>query len=358
MAVSIKLLKENDFEIKNLFGMNHYCYNFNSKTYKNSIIATMHNMENTNNLEVLKFALWCKKNDIKLTMYGLLNQLPLFGIFADSVILQDKENWSKNIYPQKIGDHDATHYAAENMFEKFELFDRADDTENRFNSCINLFRHGESPPNQWPVLLSLADREISDEEVVEHFSFPTIYIRSDAYKKYKQLKNNGKIQDNLIVCEVRVSGGCGGEHLLSVFKEKTKDYPLPICFDLDFRKNLCAACGQDYMAVQILCSLISNWMWIAYGGSSNILPFFPIKIISISDIYCRYDLIRKIFIKRYGQELGQIFPEQETLIYCLPEEKDGPSRTDGHRPLPNLRDLVQKLSMHPYPFELKDQFLI
>jgi len=309
----------------------------------------MHETENTNNLEVLKFALWCKKNDIRITAYGLLNQLPIFSIFADSAILQSKEDWGDHIYPEQVGNFDGTHYLKDDLFE---MFKSSNIDGFKFNDHIRLERHPLKEPSEWPVLLSLSERTISDEEVAEFFAFPKIFIREEAYGKYKRMKDEGFLNKNLIMCEVRVSGGCGGEHLLSIFKEKTKGYPLPICFDLNFRKEFCRKSGQDYMAIQVLCSLIDNWMWVAYGGSSNILPFFPIKILSLSDVYCRRDTTRQLYLKRHGLELGEIFPEFETLIYCFPEEKDGPSRTDGHVPLPNLKDLTIKLSNQAMKYQI------
>lgn len=349
--IPVRIIKEKEFQIKDIFGVRHYVFKMNEIKYKNNIIATMHNIENCNNLEVLKFALWCKKNDIGITMYGMLNQLPLFGIFADSVILQDRESWSTGIYPEKEGNPDATHYDMKNLFCNFKTYASPEEgEENRYSFCLDLSRSGGCSEEKWPLLLSLADREISDEEVSEHFKFPCLYMREEALTKYIKMKKEGTIPDNLIMCEVRVSGGCGGSHLLSILREKTKDYEIPICTDLDYRKKLCAKSGQDYMSVQILCSLMSNWMWIAYGGSSNILPFFPIKILSVSDVFCRLNLIRTIFSKRFVDFCG-VFPELETLIYCFPEEKDGPSRIDGHKPLPNLKKFTKDFSEYKLNFE-------
>jgi hypothetical protein len=338
MKNRIRVMKNQDFEVKDIMGVKHHICVFNDKKFKNSIVVRMHYKENYNNVEVFKFALWCRKNDIRLVMYGCLNQLPIFGLFADAAILQDKDDWSRFIYDSK-----ATHYNCEDgIFGGFEVFNGAN-ADVAFNACLETTRPGDLSPDQWPLLMSLSERFVSDEEVVNHFSFPTIYVRESAMEKYQSMRDGGVIPRDLIMCEVKLSADCGGEHLLSIFREKTKSYPLPICYDLDFRRRLCEASGQDYMSIQVLSSIASNWMWIAYGGSSNILPFFPIKILSLSDVWCRYELTRKLFLNRYGP-LGEVFPEFETLIYCLPEEKDGPSRTDGHRPLPNLKDLTLDLS--------------
>lgn len=332
----------------------HYFYDFSPhKKFDQSIVASMHQWENYNNVEVLKLGLWCKKHNIKLTMYGFFNQLPLFGIFADAVILQDAESWSNALYNATEEEGFGSCYITDQVsFEKIRyyqkmfsngVFDLSRDIV--FNEQHPLLRDHfiENDFKTWPLLLSLSEKEISDEEVVEAYANPVIHIRRSAKEKYDQMVCEGFIKPDILMCEVKTGYYCGGEHLLSCFKKATEGYPIEICMDIDFKKLLASRCGQDYMAVQMLCSAFSNWMWACYGGSSNIFPFFPIKLASVSDAYCRYALIRKLFRARLG-ELGEIFPETNTLVYCLPGEKDGPSRTDGQPPLPNLQKMVMELS--------------
>jgi hypothetical protein len=330
--IKFKVLKENDFEKRKIFGHDHICYEFNKTTnYKRSIIATMHQIENGTNLEVLKFALWCRKNQTKLIMYGLINQLPLFSIFADSAILQNNENWASDLYPKPDNlDGSTTNY------RRYEVF-------KHFNESIDLDHCNEKV---WPQWLWTALDEASDDEVVANFTYPTIYIRQNAVDTYNKLVADNIIQKNLVMCEAKVDH-CTGPTLLSVFQNATKkaNFDLPICCDLGFRRRLAELCGQDYMSTQLLASAFSNWIWICYGGASNIFPFFPIKLVAISDVHCKYDLIRKLFQARFG-EIGKVLPEFEGLIFCFPGEVDGPSRTDGHRPLPNLQKLTKDLSNH------------
>lgn len=319
-----KVLEGSDFEKKNYFGRNHYCYRINHVPRSRSIIATMCQVENVTNLEILKFALWCRKNDTKLTMYGFLNQLPLFSVFADEVILQDSPQWATDLYAQNP--NSVTTYYTHRIFSNF--------------NGIELDHPAEE--DKWPDFLTIADKEISDDEVAEQFKYPLIHIRQNAIDAYDKLSAGGIIKKNLIMCEVKTDH-CGGNHLLSIFDNATKNYPLPISYDLPLKLKLSSAAGQDYMSVQLLASALSNWMWICYGGSSSIFPFFPVKILSLSDAYCRHKTIRKLFNARFPQ-FSDIFPEFETLIFCFPGEKDGPSRKDGHKPLPNLQKLTKDFS--------------
>lgn len=341
----------------------HYFYDFNPhKKFDQTIVATMHQWENYNNVEVLKFGLWCNKNNIKLIMYGFMNQLPLFGLFADAVVLQDVESWSNALYNATEAEGFGSSYIVDQIsFEKLRyyqkmfsngVFDLSRDIV--FNHDHPLFSNSteDNEYKTWPILLSLAEKEISNKEVAEKYSDPVIYIRRSAKNKYEELVSKNIIRNNILMCEVKTGYYCGGEHLISCFKNATQNYDIEICTDIDFKKEFSSMCGQDYMSVQMLCSGFSNWMWACYGGSSNIFPFFPIKLLSVSDAYCRYELIRELFRSRLG-ELGEIFPETKTLLYCLPGEKDGPSRTDGQPPLPNLQKLVKDL----LNFEIKSSFV-
>jgi hypothetical protein len=327
----------------------HYFYDFNpNKKFKKVIFATMHQSENFNNIEVLKFAIWCQKKNIKLIMYGFANQLPLFSIFADAVLLQDVNSWSKDLYEDKSG---TSYNVDQNFFQTIRNYERTycngvfDLSRNiSFNQSYPLlFDTTESEFKTWPLFLEIAENEISNEEVVEKYSDPIIYIRQSAKNKYDELVSKGIIKSNILMCEVKTGPHCGGDYLLSCLKKATEDYSVEICTDIEFKKSFSLQCGQDYLSVQMLCSGFSNWMWACYGGSSNIFPFFPIKLISISDAYCRYELTRSLFRSRLG-ELGEVFPEFNTLLYCFPGEKDGPSRTDGHPPLPDFQKLVKDLS--------------
>lgn len=325
---------------KKMFGCDHAFFKLTERTCRKKILITMHHYENFNNIEVLKFALWCRRNGYFITAYGMLNQLPMFGIFADEAILQVCPRWATSIYPNEKEGNNSTVYQGADLFGSF--------SSDEYDASLDLSRP-PGGPETWPEYLARAESEISDEDVAVAFLCPEIVVRKEAYETYSSLCSEGFIRNNTVMCEAKINDGCGGDHLLGVFAEKTRNYELPVCTDLSYRRELCRRSGLDLMSVQILASLGSNWMWAAYGGASNILPFFPIKILSLSDAYCRPELTRTLFSRRYGP-FGDVFPEFDTLLYCLPEEKDGPSRTDGHPPLPNLRKLVLEFSNYRMRF--------
>lgn len=323
-----------------ILGHEHLRFDFTGRGDLPEVLVTMHQFENFNNIEVLKFALMCRRKGVRITAYGMLNQLPLFGIFADSAILQVNPSWSKNVYPRDGDDHSTT-------YETFDLFgELADD----FDMAFNLSRP-PGPPESWPSFLREPEYEITDQEVAREFLCPDLFVREQALEAYRGMAKDGFIGRDTIMCEVKINSACGGRHLLDIFRKKTEGYEIPVCHDQGYRRELCRRSGMDLMSVQALSSLDSNWMWISYGGASNILPFFPIKILSLSDAYVRPELTRALFSGRYGP-FGDVFPEFETLIFCFPGEEDGPSRTDGHRPLPDMRKFVREFSKYELGCEI------
>lgn len=323
MKVAIKIVEE--FQRIDLIGVNHFYYDFNKEKRSREVFLFLNLHEHFNNLELFKVALFCKRNDVKLIAYGHLNEFPLFGTFADAAILYSRDD--HNIY-EGVTNYLYDHGLVGGIFNE--------SLSHRVRQCWSLGRTNESRP----LLLDIIEKEVSDEDVVKEFSFPKIFVRKQAYEKYNILKNIGLIKDDLIVCEVKESVGCGGSQLLSVLKESSKDLGMEIKTEKIFNKTLFGLCGQDYMSVQILSSLMNNWMWILYGGSCNIFPFFPVKILSMSDQTILPELTTKISIERFG-DIGHIFPEYKTLIYCLPG--DGDKDSEGNS-LPNIRSKIKEFS--------------
>lgn len=330
----IKLI--DDFQRLDLIGVNHHYYEFNKVESQNEILLFLNLHEHYNNVELFKVALFCRKHNHRLVVYSHLNELPLVSTFADAGIFYSRDD--HNIY-EGISKYKYDLGLVGGLFNE--------SLTHAARQVWSLSRvYGKTP-----LLLDLIDKEISDEEVVENFSFPTICIRKSAYEKYQILQNMDVIKDNLVICEVKDAKDCGGPSLLENLKEKSKGFALDIKTDMEFNRNMFGLCGQDYMGVQILSSFLNNWMWILYGGSCNIFPFFPVKILSMSDQTIIPSLNRKMSVARFG-EMGEVFPEFETLIYCLPGEADGPSRTDGHKPLPNYQDQILNFS------KLNNKYLI
>jgi len=364
------LVEDDDFDKKKIYGVDHYYYEFNQEKFKNQIVVCVNVLEHFNNIELLKFSIWCKRHETRIVAYGNLNEFPLFGVFADAaILLPSSENslYEGSTFYQCRSDvidkmmSESLYFPARMSFlnERHWHINGVDFNavvSGDFIGChvINVCRSNYDPSIK-PVhfLLEIAAREVSDEEVLERFAFPPLHVRRSSLEKYDLLKASGEIGDGWIVGEIKRGDGCGGDHLKSVLEPKVEHLDLTFVLDADRLSKICSACGSNYMEVQLLCSFLSNWMWICYGGSSSIFSFFPVKIVSLSDSMCDAELSRKLSVKRFGERLGELFPEFETLVYCMPGEEDGPSRTDGHRPLPDIRGMIKELSASELKFEWK-----
>lgn len=310
-----------EFQRKDLIGVNHLYYEFNKEPKSGEVLLFLNLHEHYNNLEVFKVALFCRRHNTRIVVYGHLNELPLFSTFADAAILYSRDD--HEIY-EGISRYVYDHGLVGGIFNE--------SLSHAVRQCWSLGRvHGKRP-----LILDMIEKEISDDDVVKEFAFADIYVRRQAYTKYNILKNIGLIKKDTIMCEVKSAPDCGGPILISNLKEKSKDFGIHIETDIEFNKKMFGLCGQDYMGVQVLASFLDNWMWILYGGSCNIFPFFSVKILSMSDQTTLPELTRKMSIERFG-EMGEIFPEFNTLIYCLPGENE---KDSGGNELPDLRQKI------------------
>jgi hypothetical protein len=382
-TIEIKIIEDEELKRINLYGVDHFYYEFNEDKFDNQIILLMNINEHWNNLELFKFYLWCKKNKIRVVTYGHLNELPLLSLFSDAVILFPK-NGSSSLYSggsvysydeellskiilQEINGPGALSFLDYRRWEinselttKFEKshFEGAYVPWVLTGHIIGLSKgYQNNSIKPYHILLDIAMKAVSDEEVVEKFTFPKLWIRSSSMSIWEKIKKdsfiNEEFPEDAVMCEVKQQDSCGGKHLLGILHNATENHPLKFVSDWEKKQKMLEIVGHDnYMDIQVIGSFLSNWMWISYGGSAHIFSLLPLKVLSLSDQGVFYDLARKISIARFG-ELGHIFPDCVTLIYCMPGEKDGPSRTDGHPPLPNLHKLVEDFSNH----ELKFRFI-
>lgn len=379
--IQIKVINDENLKKINLYGVDHFYYEFNEDKFENHIILMMNINEHWNNLELLKFYLWCKKHKIRVVTYGHLNELPLLSLFSDAVILFPSQKEShlysggsvysyddellSRIILQEINGPGALSFLDlrrweinPDLLDKFERshFEGAYVPWVLTGHVIGLSKgYQNNAIKPYHILLDIAMRDISDEEVVDHFSFPAICVRSSSLEIWDKIKNDNffelEFPKNCVMCEVKQQDSCGGKHLLGILHESTKNHPLKFVSDWEKKQKMLELVGQDnYMDIQVIGSFLNNWMWISYGGSAHIFSLLPLKVLSLSDQGVFYDLARKISIARFG-DLGHIFPDCVTLIYCMPGEKDGPSRTDGHPPLPNLQKLVEDFSNYELNFK-------
>ena len=82
------------------------------------------------------------------------------------------------------------------------------------------------------------------------------------------------------------------------------------------RKLLDKVGHQHYMGVQLLASLFKGWSFLCFGGSSNLFSLLPARVIHLSDTHCKphYDLLRKLAVARWGENLGNLCPAFDNII--------------------------------------------
>jgi hypothetical protein len=288
-------------------GRPYVSFQFNQKQFSDVLICTMHREENTNNLEVLRLAAYCRLHRIKLTMFGTLNQFPLFSLFADSVILEDVQHSLCAIYDDVDHPHKHTTAIPAILPPSLKVHDL----------CLKGFiMYGEKPTGVFAQALS----EVNDEEVVEHFANATVHVISSSYKTYLRLKQEGFIDECAIICELKEYAFCHGTMFRDMIESRAKETGLSVITNRTRLRQLSTEAGQHYMAVQVLASMLSGWSWVCYGGSSNIFSFFPLRVLLLSDCYVQQDLCAKLSRARFRErgfpmfDANEFFALDDTLV--------------------------------------------
>lgn len=327
---TISLIPDDDIAevaiTKNDVTKNFSIIDFNpDKKFDHEIVVTPHYMENYGNVIFWKLKLFCEKNNIKLTSFGLLNQLPVFSIFSDKMILQNRANLGQ-IYqgPSMVG--------AEKDF--INLLTNAEYSEVRtmWKNHILVMNPPKNSRKYKMLQKSMpyyvaAAKEISDEQVAERFSNLNVFIRESSLKLFHKLK----IPKNLIVCEFKTCLlGQQKVHLYPVHKwiVENKDkfiYPL-VGINRNFQKKMLSGCGNHYMSIQILASLLNNWQFMCQGGSANLMSILPVKSLLFNEQWINpsasvRNILRMIYRNRLGA-IGETIP----TICPIPEIEKNPKK--------------------------------
>lgn len=273
-------------------------YDFRAGPWKHEMIFAMHRLENGNNLEVLKLALYCRRRHIKMTMIGVLNQFPLFSIFADAVILCSAENYLDEAYVDHVAPQHYTCYKTPPLPESIMV--------TNLDRMLAVATGKEYEGH----ILTAAMLEVSDDEVVDAFADVTVRVRSSSYDLYHRLCNQRRIPRFTLIAELKEYCGAHGflwRNALNAWAEKSG---VRVITDRSWQIALAGDCGEHYMAVQCLGSILSGWAWYCYGGSTNIMSFFPFKLLVISDAFAQYSLAHKLSLARFGESIFPCYPER------------------------------------------------
>lgn len=256
-------------------------------------IGTAHREENYNNIELFKLALYCRKKGTKLVMFGQRNHLPLFSTFADAMIYPTMEP-DQDLYGDFNDNQNITTYDPPSIPNGFGITD------------LSLYDYVDHEGDK-PSILGRAMLEISDEEVVEHFTDIQIHVLEQSVEVYDRLRRENVLLPGFIVCEMKEHAICHGPRYREIADQAARDLKLPFITAREWLHKLAKECGQDYMAVQCLASAILNWSWICDGGSANIFSFFPFKVLAMRDVFIPEALMRELHHARFGRGIFPYF---------------------------------------------------
>lgn len=293
-----------------------------TKKFNREIIIAPHHRENYGNTGFLKLKAYCDRYNIKITSFGLLNQLPVFSIFSDKVILQNDDAALNNLY------HGASTAGADKSF--IPLLSKAMYAEvytpfTQYVAIMNQTANIEDRP-----FMMAAAKTISDEETAEMFAHANVYIRQSSYELFHTLK----LPSNVIVCEFKpaigpkLRPGDDPNPIVNWVKKRGKYLSFPITgLDKEFQKKLLNEVGSHYMSIQIMASLINNWIFMCYGGSSNLMCLLPVKCLTMFDFWINtnpstQNTIRRMAELRYG-DIGSkvpVFPHPVTKLRKILDE--------------------------------------
>lgn len=297
---SLRLIAEDHFLEETIDGRKFRVLELNKQTGKPMRRYAIHRIENTNNLEVFKLAIWVRKRGEQLSMQGTLNQLPLLALFADEVVLEDFPDATAEIYDDVAAPHRHTSYKSGPLLPGYQDLCRMEAMVANPNST--------NDPADWHEDLRAAMNEVAVEEVVEEFCGARLVVRQESFHLWLRLRNAGAIPPRCaIVGEIKAFTGSFGPKFLDLMQRWAATNGVEFHANREKQRDLARKCGSHYLAVQCLGGFLDHWAFVCYGGSSNLFSFFPFRHILLSDTFTNTQISRWLAEKRFG-ESGKVFP--------------------------------------------------
>jgi hypothetical protein len=247
---NLRIVKESDFIEIDLPESVHegkktgFKYIFNHvQDFEKEIVIAPHYNETYISLELFKLAIHCKKNKVKITSIGSMNQFTFFGTFSDEVICL-KDTHLHNIY--------ASNYSS---------FGTDGSYFHKIPNYVDIYKGGMDM-NAFPEA-----NQISIDEVIEAFTFPPLYVRDSTFNYFNSLD----LPSDIIYCEIKNNFY---PKLLNFIKN---NFPDAIGVDKSFQRSLLKEAKDHFMGVQLLASLYKGWQFIAAGGSVNLFNVLPVR---------------------------------------------------------------------------------
>ncbi|MDZ4847679.1 MAG: hypothetical protein SGI77_00150 [Pirellulaceae bacterium] len=288
-----------------------YVFDINTRSdYEDHVVCMPHFGENHSNVADLKLKLLCRKKGIRLSTFGHLNQFSEMGILADTVIAQPGNGRLNKLY----GDQISTCWVDQKLIQKVTDARFVEIYKMRCDSYNFLLSRGDCDPN-WGkevtakfrkerALMVEAIETINDEEVIDAFVWPDIYIRQSTWDLFHELD-----LPNDMICSESKSGGPRREAVREWLMASR--FPNVGSLDQEFQHNLLRKVGAHYMGIQFLASWLKNWMFVCMAGSANLFTIMPVKGLVMYDNKFRnpstQTCLRGLACRRYGS-LGNDIP--------------------------------------------------
>jgi hypothetical protein len=104
-------------------------------------------------------------------------------------------------------------------------------------------------------------------------------------------------------------------------RELKFDRPV-IGIDQNWQRGMIAKVGSHWLGIQVLGSLLKDWLYVCEGGSANLHVLLPTRCIYLKDQKLRCNgIIRKMAEQRYG-EAGKLIPVVGNHFWRIDEIKE------------------------------------
>ena len=240
--------------------------------------------------------------------YTHINMLPLAYPMADTLFLTTDKSYVRKMY-QKNSETGAPVHRVHIENEVFCSGSKPNsplgEVETRYN------------PNALKNTMYRTSKNVKVSELIDRFR-PRLYVRQSTYDLFQQLD----LPEKVIMCELRedpVSHWNGQAR--RQMRELKFDRPV-IGIGQNWQRKMIAKAGSHWLGIQVLGSLLKDWLYVCEGGSANLHTLLPTRCIYLKDQKLRCDgIIRKMAEQRYGKA-GKLIPVVGNRFFRSDEIKD------------------------------------
>lgn len=236
-----------------------------------------------------------EKLGYEVRAYTHMNQLPLAYPMADVLFLCCRDDYVRKMYiPHNDTLAETYHWHP----LQNEIMCKSD--------YINLHHEPSA------AAFELANVPVTDEEIAEKFFKPKLHIRKSTYDLFNSLD----LPSDIIVCELRADElnhwhGQEQDQMRRIYLNK------PIFgIDQEWQRNIISQVGDHWLGIQVLGSLLKNWLFVCVGGSANLHMMLPTRCLFLKDQEIRTpDLICRIGgLRNWVPVVGTCFWSQTEII--------------------------------------------